>query len=362
MHDINVAIVGCGYVANGHLKAWSKVREAQVVAVSDLNESLAKSTADLWRVPRYYKSLSELIEWGKIDLVDICTPPQTHAALAIQAMKAGFNVLIEKPMTMTVKDAEQIVESRKSTGMKAGVIHNWLFDVPVLEADYLVKKGYLGDIFNMEIEALNTKYDSMVTNERHWCHRLQGGRFSEMLAHPIYLLRHFLGEVEIRDLQVSKIGNYPWMRSDELCATFRVGNKLGRTYASFNSSRDAIFISLYGNRAILKLDIINATVNILPKRKTSRFSKGFDSLRQATQLTKSTIKNVAKITLKRWMSGHEMYIKLFAQSLISDNEPPVTVEDGYMVVKTLEEICERIEMAEKKASKPTHSSEPKNIG
>ena len=50
MHKINVAIVGCGYVANEHLKAWSKVREAQVVAVSDLNESLAKSTADLWKV------------------------------------------------------------------------------------------------------------------------------------------------------------------------------------------------------------------------------------------------------------------------------------------------------------------------
>ena len=348
MHDINVAIVGCGYVANGHLKAWSKIREAQVVAVSDLNESLAKSTADLWKVPRYYKSLSELMEWGKIDLVDICTPPQTHAALAIQAMKAGFNVLIEKPMTMTVKDAEQIVESRKSTGMKAGVIHNWLFDVPVLEAEYLVKKGYLGDVFNVEIEALNTKYDSMVMNEHHWSHRLQGGRFSEMLAHPIYLLRHFLGEVEICDLQVSKIGNYPWMSSDELCATFRVGNKLGRAYSSFNSSRDAIFISLYGNEGILKLELINATVNVLPKRKTSRFSKGFDSLRQATQLTKSTIGNVAKITLKRWMSGHDMYIKLFAESLLSGTDPPVTVEDGLEVIKTLEKMCEMIESAELK--------------
>jgi predicted dehydrogenase len=349
MHDINVAIVGCGYVANGHLKAWSKVREAQVVAVSDLNESLAKSTADLWKVPRYYKSLSELIEWGKIDLVDICTPPQTHAALAIQAMKAGFNVLIEKPMTMTVKDAEQIVECRKSTGIKAGVIHNWLFDVPVLEADYLVKKGYLGDIFNVEIEALNTKYDSMVTNERHWSHRLQGGRFSEMLAHPIYLLRHFLGEVEICDLQVSKIGDYPWMRFDELCASFRVGNKLGRAYASFNSSRDAIFISLYGSEAILKLELINATVNVLPKRKTSRFSKGFDSLRQATQLTKSTIRNAAKITFKRWMSGHDMYIKLFAESLLNGTYPPVTVEDGLEVIKTLEKMCGMIESAELKA-------------
>jgi predicted dehydrogenase len=157
-----------------------------------------------------------------------------------------------------------------------------------------------------------------------------------------------LGEVEICDLQVSKIGDYPWMRFDELCAAFRVGNKLGRTYASFNSSRDAIFISLYGSEAILKLELINATVNILPKRKTSRFSKGFDSLRQATQLTKSTVGNVAKITLKRWKSGHDRYVKLFAESLLNDTDPPVTVEDGLEVTKTLEKMCGMIERAELK--------------
>ena len=362
MREINVAIVGCGFVANGHLRAWRKVRQARVVAVCDLNETIAKSTAKRWKIPRYYTSFSELMEHRNIGLVDICTPPQTHASLAVQAMKAGFHALLEKPMTMTVKDAEKIVKCQKTTGMKAGVIHNWLFEPPVLEADSLVKKGFLGEVINVEIEALSTKDDSMAANEHHWCHSLPGGRFSEMLAHPIYLSRHFLGEVEIGDVHVSKIGEYAWMKSDEFYATFKVGNKLGRAYASFNAPRDAIFVSLYGREAILKLDIINATTNFLPRRKTNRFNKGFDSLRQATQLIKSTAKNAAKIAFRRWLSGHEMCIKLFAQSLISDNEPPVTVEGGYIVVKTLEEICKRIEMAEKKTSKPTHSSESKHIG
>lgn len=348
MREINVALVGCGYVANGHLKAWTKVREARVVAVCDLNETLAKSTAKRWRIPRHYTSFSKLMDQKNIHLVDICTPPQTHASLAVQAMKAGFNVLLEKPMTMTVKDAEEIVKCQKTTGMKAGVIHNWLFEPPVLEADSLVKKQFLGEIINAEVEALSTKDDSMTANEHHWCHSLSGGRFSEMLAHPIYLLRHFLGEVEVGDIHVSKIGEYAWMKSDEFYGTFKVGNKLGRAYASFNAPREAIFINLYGEEAIIKLDIINATVNFLPRRKTSRFNKASDSLKQATQLIKSTAKNAAKITFGHWLSGHEMCIKLFAQSLINDNEPPVTVEDGYVVVKTLEEICERIEAAEKK--------------
>lgn len=348
MRETNVAVVGCGYVANGHLEAWRKVSTARVVAVSDLNETLAKSTAETWKIPHFYGSLSELIELGNIDVVDICTPPQTHAALSVQAMEAGFNVVIEKPMTMTTKDAEEIVVCQKTTGAKAGVIHNWLFDAPVLEADSLMKKGYLGEVLCMDVEALSTKEDSMVANEHHWCHSFPGGRFSEMLAHPIYLMRHFLGDVKVRDVQVSKIGGYPWMKSDELCATFGVGNKFGRAYVSFNACRDAIFVNLYGEEAILRLEIINATVNVLPRRKASRFSKGFDSLRQAAQLTRSTVKNAAKIISGRWSTGHDMYIKLFTESLSGNSEIPVSVEEGLKVVKTLEETCRIIDRAEKR--------------
>jgi len=353
MREINVAVVGCGYVANDHLEAWRKVHSAGVVAVSDLNETLAKSTAEIWRIPNYYKSLSELIELGNIDLIDICTPPQTHASLAVQAMKAGINVMIEKPMTMTLKDAEEIVRCQKTTGVKAGVIHNWLFEPPVVEADHLVKRGRIGEVFNMEIAALSSKEDSMAANEHHWCHSLSGGRFSEMLAHPIYLVRHFMGEVEVGDVQVSKIGEYPWMKSDELCATFEIGNKFGRAYVSFNAPRDAIFVNLYGKEALLRLEIVNATLNILPRRKKGRFSKGADSFRQAAQLMKSTLKNVAQVTLGHWSSGHALYIQLFAESLVNDTEPPVTVEEGLRVVKTLEELCGIIRKAEKSRRKIT---------
>lgn len=347
MHKINAAIVGCGYVANGHLEAWRKFRQAQVVAVSDLNENLAKSTAKAWKVPRYYSTLSGLLAQCKVDLVDICTPPQVHVALAVEAMKAGANVLIEKPMTMTTKDAEEIVDCQKATGVKAGVIHNWLFDYPVLQADSVMKNGKLGEIFHIEIEALNTKYDSMAANERHWCHKLPGGRFSEMLAHPIYLMRHFLGDVEVCEVEVSKIGDYYWMKYDELCATFKARHKLGRAYASFNSSRDAVFINIYAREGILKLELINSTVSFLPNREATRLSKGFDPLRQATQLVKSTTANMFKVASGRWRSGHETYIKLFAESLINNSKPPVTVEDGLEVVKTLEKMCSMIERAGK---------------
>lgn len=348
MDRLDVAIVGCGFVANDHLKAWRKVPIAQVRAVCDVNESLAEKTAKVWRIPKYYSSLSNLLDHEKSCVIDICTPPHTHAPIAVEAMKSNHNILLEKPMTMTARDAEEIVRCQKTTGVKAGVIHNWLFEPPVPQASHFVSKGGIGEVFNVEVEALRPSYDAMASNENHWCHKFPGGRFSEMLAHPIYLIRNFLGgEVELRDVHVAKIGDYPWMKSDELVATFRSGKKLGRAYASFNSSRDDIFISLYGREGILKLDVVNATLNFLHGRKTKRFTKATDSLRQANQLIMDTVKNAARITFRRWLSGHDLYIKIFANNMLLDREPPVTVQEGYSVVKVVEETCERIAAAER---------------
>jgi len=351
MHEISVAIVGCGYVANDHIKAWQKVKEARIVAVSDVNENAAKKAAETWKVHKYFSNLTDLLAKSDVDVVDICTPPQFHADLAVEAMKAGVNVVIEKPMTMTVKDAEKIVDCQKATKVKVGVIHNWLFDYPVLRADSLIKLGKLGEIYGFEVEALHTKHDLMAANEKHWCHTLAGGRFSEMLVHPIYLTRHFLsGEPTVQDVRVSKVGSYGWMCSDELCAIFKVDNKIGRTYVSFNSPRDEVYITVYGDKGILKIELINTTIVFLPARKASRFSKGWDSLRHAMQLTSCTIKNAWRVFSRKWLSGHDLYIKLFAENLVKGDDPPVSVEDGFATVKILEELCGKIVEQEKRTN------------
>jgi predicted dehydrogenase len=342
MRETNVAIVGCGYVAHGHIQAWRKIDSARVIAVVDLNEALAKSTAEFWKIGHHLRSLQELVHLGGIDVVDICTPPHSHSALAVQAMEAGFNVLIEKPMAMTVKDATEIVEARRRTNVEAGVIHNWLFEPPMLRADELVRKDVLGEILSLDVAAISTNHDSMAANKDHWCHRFPGGRFSEMLAHPIYLTRHFLGKIEEVDVSVAKMGSYPWMISDELCATFSTSNKVGRAYASFNAPRTSIFVNLYGKKAVLSLELINATVNLLSARTESRFGKASDSLRQARQLTGSTIRSAARIAFGKWLSGHDTYIKLFVEGLNDGRKPPATVEEGLEVVRTLEVMCGKI--------------------
>jgi len=342
MANIGVALVGCGNVAQGHLAAWRRIPYAKVVAVCDTNAKAVERVAKDWKIPRRFASISEISDCKEATLWDICTPIQTHKYIANEGMKNGYDVLIEKPMTITSEDAREIADCQKATGRTAGVIHNWLFEPPVLKARTIVNRGDIGEVIGAHMDILHMKDESMASNKDHWSHQLPGGRFSEMLIHPIYLLRSFLGEIEVADVEVSKIGEYQWMKQDELSATFKAGKKLASVYVSFNAPRNSIYIDLFGREGILRLDVITATLVLVPSANMTRLAKASDSFQQAFQLSTSTFSNALRILSGRWLDGHEMCIRLFAQSLVNGEEPPVTVQEGYEVVKVLEDMYKRM--------------------
>lgn len=310
-----------------------------MVAVCDVNEGLANTTARLWKVPEYYSSLSRLLERGGVDVIDICAPPQMHATLAVQAMESKCNVLIEKPLTMTTTEADDIVNCQKITGLKVGVIHNWLYEPPMVKATSMLEKGDLGEVLSVDIAAISTKDDSMAANEHHWSHRLPGGRFTEMLPHPVYILQRFLGNLEVKGVWTSKLGSsYSWMKADELYAILGTDQKWGRVYVSFNAPRDAIFVTIYGSKAILRSDIIGASIVKLPAMVSRTFEKGFDSLRQASQLVGLVASDTLRVLTGHWRSGHDTYIQLFAESVLKDKDTPVSLTEAYEAVKVTQQI------------------------
>ena len=347
MSKLNVAVVGCGYIANGHLRSWKKISEANVVAVVDLNEELARKTAEYWKVEQYYSSSDNMYENVHPDVVDICTPPQTHSKLAVQSMSKGIHTLIEKPMTMTVKDSQTILEAENNSKTISGVIHNWLFEPPIPKVREYVKKGRIGKINHVDLKALNTLDDWMARDEKHWCHRLQGGRFGEMLTHPIYLVKHFIGEVKLENIRVSKIGPYSWMKSDELVATLSADKRFGTFYGTFNSPRQAIILTLHGEKALLSIDMINGIVTMLPSRPVGKTGITKDSISQATQTLSSTLGNIGDVVMGNWMTGHDEYIKQYVKAILTGGSPPVSISEGYEVIQILEEMIKEIEKQER---------------
>ncbi|MFC1902795.1 Gfo/Idh/MocA family protein [Chloroflexota bacterium] len=148
--SINIAIVGLGNVAQEHLKAWRKIKDIRVAAVCDSDKQRAGETSRAWGIPAYSDDLGEVLAEQSISIVDICTPPQAHCSLILQSLGADSHVIVEKPLTMTTKEAKMIISAQRGSKAKVTIIHNWLYVPVMIKALSLINKGRLGEVLSAE--------------------------------------------------------------------------------------------------------------------------------------------------------------------------------------------------------------------
>jgi len=339
---MNVAIVGCGWIAQEHLKIWRKLSGISVIAVCDLNEKAAIRTARAWKIPNYYTDLEKMLNLHEVAIVDICTPPQTHHNLIVKALELSCNVLVEKPMAISSKEAEEVIIAQRKSGKKVGVIHNWLFEPVMIKALSMKRNGRLGQILSAHVHVLQTRKDPMLATKTHWCHSLPGGRFGEVLPHPTYILQSLIGHLVVKSVMARKVGSYSWVPYDELHVTLEGEEGFGSIYLSFNAPKYAIFVDIYGTKGMVRVNLVEQTILEVKRKSIRRLSKAIESLRQAYQLVASIARSAILVAFHQWRSGHEAYIRAFVDSVIHDKEPPVSLEEAYENVRIVEEICNAI--------------------
>jgi predicted dehydrogenase len=214
---LRLGIVGCGGIATDvHIPNWLALKDrVRLFAVCDQNENLSKQTAKKFGIDRSYKNLSDMLDAENLDIVDICTPPQTHAALAIDAMNAGCNVITEKPMALSTEEADKIIAASEKNKVKFCIVHNFLFEPMFQEAKHLAESGLIGELRGVESEM---SIVGTYLQKGHWVHDLPGGIFSELAPHPIYLSLEFLENIHSVHAIFKKFCSFPWVAADEMRA------------------------------------------------------------------------------------------------------------------------------------------------
>ena len=342
---VKVVVVGAGDVArHSHLPAYYKIPNAKVAAICDVAKEKAENVAKSWNIPRFYTSLEDCLKEEVPDLVDICTPPDMHLRLMFQALNAGSHVIVEKPFVTSLDECERTEKEfhrfrRKK--LRIGVIHNWLFEffTPIISS--MVKRGEIGEVQRVEVDIFARQDDPMISNPNHWCHSIPGGRIGECLIHPVYILQHYLGTLEVTWVTVSKRGRYPWVTFDELFAALRSSDgKLGHIYITFNSPRvDFPVISIQGSRKHLLY--YNSNLVILGSLGYSDFQKGLDIFRQISQISKSLCRHIVRRVFRTRKSGHEVFIADFINSILNEREPYYSFEEALQATKTYLEILSK---------------------
>ncbi len=149
---VKVGIIGTGWIAEAHIEKYLQMPDVEIVAGADLIPGKAEEFFKNFGVEnaKCYSNHKELIDAGEVDAVSICTYNATHAECAIYALEHGVNVLLEKPMCVTLEEAVAIRKAEKASGKILSIGFQPRFDKNMQMVKEIVQSGVLGDIYYIQ--------------------------------------------------------------------------------------------------------------------------------------------------------------------------------------------------------------------
>ena len=127
MSALRAVAVGAGYFSQFHYDAWRRIPDVDLVALCDIDPARARAAADRFGVARVYDDVARMLDAERPDVLDIITPPATHAAIVRLAGERGIDVLCQKALAPTLAEATAIVDHAEAAGIRLMVHDNFRF-------------------------------------------------------------------------------------------------------------------------------------------------------------------------------------------------------------------------------------------
>jgi len=142
---MKVGVIGTGVMGKNHVRIYSEMPGVRLVGIADPDEKTGRSMARKYKC-RYFRDHLELMEKAKPDAVSVCVPTSLHYSVSKDLIKGGVSILVEKPITKDVRDAEELVRLAKKAGVRLAVGHIERFNPAVQHLKRMIDKGSLGKI------------------------------------------------------------------------------------------------------------------------------------------------------------------------------------------------------------------------
>jgi len=335
---LRVGLVGCGRIARVHRVYLQELSSVELIGVCDTDAAARAAFARETGLPEF-ASVSELVERGKPDVAHILTPPHTHASLAMELLKAGVNVLVEKPLALDLGEAEQVIATARRAGRWVTVDHNRWFDPVIQDAARAVEYARLGRLVGVEVfQGAEPGESEKPGDQAHWSTRLPGGLLANLASHPLYLMRRFAGPA--RDLRVIARRS-PSGQLEEVRLIADGERALGAVTMSMRAQPFMNRLTLLGTAASLEVNLNNMTlIERRPRRLPKLVGKVWPNLSEAAQLSTSTVRNVIAFATgkQRFYPGIGRHLAALYASVSQGGEPPVSAAEGRDVVAWYDEI------------------------
>lgn len=192
---IRFAVVGCGHIGKRHAEMITRDEKAELVALCDIRPK-AELGVEAYPVP-FAKNLEELLKIASdVDVINICVPNGLHAEMAIKAIEAGHHVVIEKPMALTLADAERVIYTSLRYRKQVFCVMQNRYSPPSVWIKEMVDSGKLGQIYMVQLNCYWNRDDRYYKpGGWHGDARLDGGTLFTQFSHFIDIMYWLFGDI-----------------------------------------------------------------------------------------------------------------------------------------------------------------------
>lgn len=291
---VRVGLVGCGRVAEHHLRFLRGMQNIEIAGVADVNTEAARRLADKFEIHDVYGSLEDLLKSGCVDVLHVTTPPEFHLTQAALALDAGAHVLVEKPVVIRSGEIRELLSRAEEKGVTLCPNFIQLFNPVMQQAIRLIRSGKLGRVVFCES---HLGVDPNLPEFRevrgmHWSFSLPGGIFHNYVTHPLYMILYWIGAPEQVQVASKSLGYLPQYLTDHLEVMIEGSQGSGYLRVSCASRPHQYYTHVYCERGSVRIDFNTLSLLVEKEGGLPRFvERGLTNFRRGGQLLTSAVRN-----------------------------------------------------------------------
>ncbi|MGD0337857.1 MAG: Gfo/Idh/MocA family oxidoreductase [Bacteroidota bacterium] len=329
---VKVGVIGVGHLGSLHAKMYSSIKNAEFIGVYDINTERAWSVAKEFRV-RSFATIDEL--YAAVNAVSIATPTSTHSDIALQALRKGLHLFIEKPITKTVKEAELLIAESERTKKKVQIGHIERFNPAILSVGH------------MNLDPL------FIESHRMAQFKPRGTDVAvvlDLMIHDIDIILSLV-KAPVEKIDASGVGIVS-ENIDIANARIQFANGcVANVTASRISQRAMRKMRLFQSNAYISIDFSGGTAEVF--RLVDSKDRSVKATRLLGQIDSGPVKRniVYERPKPKKVNALQYELELFLQSILDDTVPVVSAQDGKRALEVAQEIIATIEKQQQKYRK-----------
>lgn len=362
---IKIGLVGCGQIADAHLQQIRRIPWADPVAVCDLEPLLARQAAERFEIPGQFSSLEQMLEQSRPDVVHITTPVESHRPLAKQLLNAGVHVYVEKPFTVDVTEAHDVLDCARRNDRLVCLGHDQLFDPTWLECRERIDADEIGDVQHVESVLgypLHGPFGTQViANPNHWVRRLPGGLFQNTISHPLYRITELLtdDDPELQATWFSRFNHIPF--PTELRANLRGEHVTGCLLFTSSTKPCHRLTRIYGTKGSLEVDLNS---QLIRADKDGGYPGAFAKIEEPWRRVRESTANLAR-NMRRFWKGELHYFEgmkrtflEFYEAVRDGSESPISYDEMIRLTLIMDRIFDECRLGD--AERAEHKRHRRN--